>query len=51
MRNDGDGAAAATTLRFYLSTDATITTSDTSGWHGRGGDARACGESSRVLSS
>ena len=28
-RNDGDAAAAATTLRFYRSTDATITTSDT----------------------
>ena len=28
--NDGDGAAAATTLRYYRSTDATITTSDTS---------------------
>ena len=30
VRNDGDGAAAATTLRYYRSTDATITTSDTS---------------------
>ena len=29
VRNDGDGAAAATTLRFYRSTDGTITTSDT----------------------
>ena len=29
VRNAGDGAAAATTLRFYRSTDATITTSDT----------------------
>ena len=29
LRNDGDAAAAATTLRFYRSTDATITTSDT----------------------
>ena len=29
-RNAGDGAAAATTLRYYRSTDATITTSDTS---------------------
>ena len=29
MRNDGDGASAATTLRYYRSTDATITTSDT----------------------
>ena len=29
VRNDGEGASAATTLRFYLSTDATITKSDT----------------------
>ena len=29
VRNDGDGAAAATTLRFYRSTDATITATDT----------------------
>ena len=29
VRNDGDAAAAATTLRWYRSTDATITTSDT----------------------
>ena len=29
VRNDGEGASAATTLRYYLSTDATITTSDT----------------------
>ena len=28
VRNDGDGDAAATTLRYYRSTDATITTSD-----------------------
>ena len=30
VRNDGDGASAATTLRYYRSTDATITTSDAS---------------------
>ena len=30
VRNDGAGAAAATTLRYYRSTDGTITTSDTS---------------------
>ena len=30
VRNDGDGAVAATTLRYYRSTDATITSSDTS---------------------
>ena len=29
VRNIGDGAAAATTLRYYQSTDATITTADT----------------------
>ena len=29
IRNDGEGTSAATTLRFYQSTDATITTSDT----------------------
>ena len=29
VRNDGDGDAAATTLRYYRSTDAMITTSDT----------------------
>ena len=29
VRNDGEGAAEATTLRYYRSTDATITTSDT----------------------
>ena len=38
VRNDGDGAAAATTLHYYRSTDATITTSDTSaGTDGVGG--------------
>ena len=29
MQNDGNGESAATTLRYYRSTDATITTSDT----------------------
>ncbi len=29
VRNDGDGAAAATTLRYFRSTDAAITTADT----------------------
>ena len=28
VRNDGDGSSAATTLRYYRSTDATVTTSD-----------------------
>lgn len=30
VRNDGDGASATTTLRFYRSADATITTADSS---------------------
>ena len=30
VQNDGDGASATTTLRYYRSTDATITTSDAS---------------------
>ena len=29
VRNDGDGASEATTLRYYRSTDTTISTSDT----------------------
>ena len=29
VRNDGDGASVAATLRYYRSTDATITTADT----------------------
>ena len=29
VRNDGNGSSAATTLRYYRSTDATVTTSDT----------------------
>ena len=29
VRNDGDAASAATTLRYYRSTDATLSTSDT----------------------
>ena len=29
VQNDGDGPSAATTLRYYRSPDATITTSDT----------------------
>ena len=50
VRNDGDGASAATTLRYYRSTDATITTSDTevgtdavaAGWPMRGAAASRC---------
>ena len=29
VRNDGEGTAAGTTLSYFLSTDTTITTSDT----------------------
>ena len=29
VRNNGDGSSSATTLRYYLSTDSTITTGDT----------------------
>ena len=29
VRNDGEGTSSATTLRYYRSTDATVTTSDT----------------------
>ena len=47
--NDGDGGAAATTLRYYRSTDSTITTSDTSvGTHGVGRLA-ASGSSSESI--
>ena len=35
VSNAGDAESAATTLRYYRSTDATITTSDTAGRHGR----------------
>ena len=47
--NDGDGSSAATTLRYYRSTDSTITTSDTSvGTHGVGRLA-ASGSSSESI--
>ena len=35
VRNEDEGESAATTLRYYRSTDATITRSDTSVGHGR----------------
>ena len=41
VRNAGEGASATTTLRYYRSTDATITTSDT--LVGTDAVARACG--------
>ena len=49
VRNDGDGAAAATTLRYYRSTDATITTTDTSvGTDAVGGLAAAATSSESI---
>ena len=49
VRNDGDGAAAATTLRYYRSTDATITTADTSvGTDAVGGLAAAATSSESI---
>lgn len=43
VRNRGDGRSAATTLRCYRSTNATISTSDTAVGHGRGGRAPRLG--------
>ena len=48
VRNDGSADADATTLRFYQSTDATITTSDNRGGHGTGGGARGRGDQPRI---
>ena len=48
VRNDGDGPSAATTLRYYRSTDATITTTDTSVGTARGGGACGSGDEQRV---
>ena len=49
VSNDGDGAAAATTLRYYRSTDATITTSDTSVGTDAVGALAAAGTSSEFI--
>ena len=49
VSNDGDGAAAATTLRYYRSTDATITTSDTSVGTDAVGTLTAAGTSSESI--
>ena len=49
VSNDGDGAAAATTLRYYRSTDATITTSDTSVGTDAVGALAAAGTSSESI--
>ena len=49
VRNDGDGAAAATTLHYYRSTDATITIADTSvGTDAVGGLAAAATSSESI---
>ena len=48
VQNDGDGAAAATTLRYYQSTDATITSSDTAVGTGRGRRACDSGDEQRI---
>ena len=49
VRNDGDGTAAATTLHYYRSTDATITTADTSvGTDAVGGLAAAAASSASI---
>ena len=49
VRNDGDGAAAATTLRYYRSTDETITTSDTEVGTDAGGGLAAGATSSESI--
>ena len=46
VRNAGDGASAGTTLRYYRSTDATITTSDTAAGTDSVGGLAASGSSS-----
>ena len=50
VSNDGDGAAAATTLRYYRSTDATITTSDTAVGTDAVGALAASGTSAQSIS-
>ena len=50
VSNTGDGASAATTLRYYRSTDATITTSDTALGTGSVGRLGAAGASSESIS-
>ena len=50
VSNQGDGASAATTLRYYRSTDATITTSDTSVGTDAVGTLAAAGTSSESIS-
>ena len=50
VRNLGDGASAATTLRYYRSTDATITTSDTQVGTDEVGELAASGTSDESVS-
>ena len=50
VRNQGNGQSAATTLRYYQSTDATITTSDTSVGTDAVGSLSASGTSSESIS-
>ena len=49
VRNDGDAAAAATTVRYYRSTDATIATSDTQVGAAAVVELAASGSSSRSV--
>ena len=39
VRNSGDGSSAATTLRYYRSTDSTISTGDTASGNGFSGSS------------
>ena len=49
VRNDGDGDSGATTLRYYRSTDATITTSDTAEGTGAVAELAASGSGSESV--
>ena len=50
VRNGGDGESAATTLRYYRSTDATISSSDTSVGTDAVGTLAASGTSAESIS-
>ncbi len=50
VSNDGDGSSAATTLRYYRSTDATISSSDTQVGTDAVGALAASGTSSELVS-
>ena len=49
VRNQGDGSSGATTLRYYRSTDSTITTSDTSVGTDAVGTLAASGTSAETI--